>query len=150
VVDVESGQWTDRDSHIGGGIDSYYEYLYKCWRLFGDADCKAMWDDGIAAVNRHLGDEVRKGELWYGHADMTTGKRTATEYGALDAFMPALLALAATWGAPGACRIPAEDVAPARDRAGADRLREDAGDLGRLCAATGDHRVCLLPVSLHR
>ena len=92
-IDVENGQWTDRDSHIGGGIDSYYEYLYKCWRLFGDADCKAMWDDGIAAVNRHLGDEVRKGELWYGHADMTTGKRTATEYGALDAFMPALLAL---------------------------------------------------------
>lgn len=92
-IDVESGQWTDRDSHIGGGIDSYYEYLYKCWRLFGDAECKAMWDDGIAAVNRHLGDEARKGEFWYGHADMTTGKRAATEYGALDAFMPALLAL---------------------------------------------------------
>jgi mannosidase alpha-like ER degradation enhancer 2 len=91
-IDVESGQWTDRDSHIGGGIDSYYEYLYKCWRLFGDAQCKAMWDDGIAAVNRHLGDEVQ-GEFWYGHADMTTGKRTATQYGALDAFMPALLAL---------------------------------------------------------
>lgn len=97
-IDVESGQWTDRDSHIGGGIDSYYEYLYKCWRLFGDAQCKAMWDDGIAAVNRHLGDEVRKGEFWYGHADMTTGKRTATQYGALDAFMPALLALGGDMG----------------------------------------------------
>jgi mannosidase alpha-like ER degradation enhancer 2 len=92
-IDVETGQWTDRDSHISGGIDSYYEYLYKCWRLFGDAQCKAMWDDSIVAVNRHLGDEVRKGEFWYGHADMANGKRTATRYGALDAFMPALLAL---------------------------------------------------------
>lgn len=92
-INVETGEWTDRDSHIGGGIDSYYEYLYKCWRLFGDEDCKRMWEDGIAAVNKHLADEVREGELWYGHADMDTGKRTATHYGALDAFMPALLAL---------------------------------------------------------
>lgn len=92
-VDVETGKWTDTRAHIGGGIDSYYEYLYKCWRLFGDAECKAMWDQDIAAVNKHLADEVRDGELWYGHAEMTTGKRVATRYGALDAFMPALLAL---------------------------------------------------------
>lgn len=92
-IDVESGRWTDTGSHIGGGIDSYYEYLYKCWRLFGDAECKAMWDQSIVAVNAHLADEVRERELWYGHADMVTGKRTATRYGALDAFMPALLAL---------------------------------------------------------
>ena len=37
-------------------------------------------------------DEIR-GELWYGHADMRTGERTETTYGALDAFFPALLAL---------------------------------------------------------
>ena len=92
-VDVETGQWTDTRAHIGGGIDSYYEYLYKCWRLFGDEECKAMWEQDIAAVNKYLADEVRDGELWYGHAEMTTGKRVATRYGALDAFMPALLAL---------------------------------------------------------
>jgi mannosidase alpha-like ER degradation enhancer 2 len=32
-------------------------------------------------------------ELWYGHADMNTGARRATTYGALDAFFPAVLAL---------------------------------------------------------
>lgn len=93
AIDVETGDWTSTDSHIGGGIDSYYEYLYKCWLLFGDADCKKIWDDSIPAVNRYLADEVREGELWYGIADMETGKRTETLYGALDAFMPALLAL---------------------------------------------------------
>lgn len=92
-IDVNSGRWTDTGSHIGGGIDSYYEYLYKCWRLFGDQECKAMWEQSIVAVNRHLADEVRERELWYGHADMASGRRTATRYGALDAFMPALLAL---------------------------------------------------------
>jgi mannosidase alpha-like ER degradation enhancer 2 len=91
-INVETGVWTDSSSHIGGGIDSYYEYIYKCWRLFGDTDCKAMWDTSIDSVNRYLSDEVR-GELWYGHANMQTGARTATRYGSLDAFMPALLVL---------------------------------------------------------
>jgi mannosidase alpha-like ER degradation enhancer 2 len=91
TIDVETGTWTDPDSHIGGGIDSYYEYLWKCWKLFGDEDCHRMWQVSIAAINGHLADNVRD-ELWYGHADMNTGKRTATEYGALDAFFPALLA----------------------------------------------------------
>lgn len=31
--------------------------------------------------------------LWYGHADMNTGARTKTTYGALDAFFPAVLAM---------------------------------------------------------
>ena len=92
-IDVETGKWTSTASHVSGGIDSYYEYLYKCWRLFGDKDCKAMWDASIPGVDKYLADEVRDGELWYGHADMNTGTRTATEYGALDAFFPALLAL---------------------------------------------------------
>ncbi|HET7569564.1 MAG TPA: glycoside hydrolase family 47 protein [Gammaproteobacteria bacterium] len=90
-INVETGQWTDTDSHIGGGIDSYYEYLWKCWKLFGDRDCLAMWRTSIKAINKYLADDVH-GRLWYGHADMNTGKRTGTTYGALAAFFPAVLA----------------------------------------------------------
>ena len=109
-INVETGQWTDTDSHISGAIDSYYEYLLKCAILFDDRDCRRMWNESIAAVNKYLGDEVRREtrpepdltqqrvpdqnpELWYGHADMSSGKRRATTYGALDAFFPAVLAL---------------------------------------------------------
>ena len=91
-INVETGVWTSTDSHISGGIDSYYEYLWKCWLLFGDKDCRDMWDASIPAVNKYLPDEIGGG-LWYGHADMQTGKRTKTIYGALDAFFPGLLAL---------------------------------------------------------
>lgn len=91
-INVETGTWTDPDSHVSGGIDSYYEYLWKCWRLFGDEDCRDMWNASIPAVHKYLADEV-DGELWYGHADMRTGKQTETTYGALDTFFPALLAL---------------------------------------------------------
>ena len=90
--DVTTGEWTNTRSHVGARIDSYYEYLYKCWRLFGDADCKAMWDDAIAAANRYYPEEV-DGALWYGHVDMHDGSRLASQYGALDAFYPGLLAL---------------------------------------------------------
>jgi ER degradation enhancer, mannosidase alpha-like 2 len=107
-INVETGKWTNADSHISGAIDSYYEYLLKCWLLFGDQDCKRMWRDSIAAINQYLEQPVlhdlryaegnkraqtQEPELWYGHADMNTGKRTATTFGALDAFFPAVLAL---------------------------------------------------------
>jgi mannosidase alpha-like ER degradation enhancer 2 len=92
TINVETGEWADGDSHISGGIDSYYEYLLKCWLLFDDRDCRRMWLDSIAAVNKYLADEVGA-QLWYGHAEMAGGKRAAASYGALDAFFPAVLAL---------------------------------------------------------
>jgi mannosidase alpha-like ER degradation enhancer 2 len=95
-INIETGQWTDTDSHISGAIDSYYEYVLKCAILFDDQDCRRMWNDSAAAINQYLRDETKgrmKPELWYGHSDMNTGNRTATTYGALDAFFPAVLAL---------------------------------------------------------
>lgn len=92
-INVETGEWTKTGSHISGEIDSYYEYLLKCAILFDDAECREMWNESIKAINKYNADEVRDGELWYGHADMNTGKRTSTTYGALDAFFPSVLAL---------------------------------------------------------
>lgn len=90
--DVETGRWTQTRTHVGARIDSYYEYLWKCWQLFGDQRCKTMWDTHIAALNTHVADEV-DGALWYGHVDMATGARIAPRFGALDAFFPGLLAV---------------------------------------------------------
>lgn len=91
-IDVETGAWTSARSHIGGAIDSYYEYLLKCARLFDDPDCARMWRDSLPAINRYLADERPNG-LWYGVADMATGARTATTYGSLQAFFPSVLAM---------------------------------------------------------
>lgn len=91
AIDVSTGEWTDTSSHISGGIDSYYEYLWKCWKLFDDRDCLRMWQASAPAMNRYLADEV-DGALWYGYADMRSGQRTESHYGALDAFLPGLLA----------------------------------------------------------
>lgn len=90
TINVETGKWIDTTSHIGGGIDSYYEYLLKCWLLFGDKDCERMWKASIKAINKYLADNPKSG-LWYAQVDMSTGKRVSTRFGALDAFFPAVL-----------------------------------------------------------
>lgn len=36
VLNVHSGDWTRRESGIGAGIDSYYEYTLKAYILLGD------------------------------------------------------------------------------------------------------------------
>lgn len=92
VIDVETGDWMDRRSHVSGRIDSYYEYLLKAWLLLGDPDFKTMWEEARDAMNAHVAHEV-DGRLWYGEVDMLTGVRTGTRFGALDAFLPAVLAL---------------------------------------------------------
>ena len=92
VIDVETGEWLNTTSHICAGIDSYYEYLYKGWLLFGDPDLKAMWDESIKAVLEYI-PEVIEGKTWYGRVDMHSGERTGTDVTLWDAFMPALLAV---------------------------------------------------------
>jgi mannosidase alpha-like ER degradation enhancer 2 len=90
-INVETGDWTNRSSHVGGAIDSYYEYLAKCARLFDDAECAAMTKDALRSMNQYLADETT-GSLWYGAADMSTGERTRTRFGSLHAFLPSVLA----------------------------------------------------------
>lgn len=91
-IDITTGTWVDADSHVSGMIDSYYEYLLKSSRLFGDQDCQRMWEESIKAINRYLADSAATG-FWYGHADMNSGTRTSTRFGSLDAFFPAVLAM---------------------------------------------------------
>ncbi|TAM98567.1 MAG: glycoside hydrolase family 47 protein [Chitinophagaceae bacterium] len=92
AIDVNTGKWVGKESSISGGTDSYYEYLLKAWKLFGDQDCKRMWDSTVIAINTHLAD-TSGGTLWYGHANMDTGIINLPYYGALDAFFGGALAL---------------------------------------------------------
>jgi len=91
-INVETGEWTNKASHIGGAIDSYYEYLLKCERLFADRECGDMYRASIGPVNKFVADEV-SGALWYGRVDMSTGTRTGTTFGSLHAFFPGVLAM---------------------------------------------------------
>ncbi|MCX7874847.1 MAG: GH92 family glycosyl hydrolase [Melioribacteraceae bacterium] len=92
TIDVETGEWKNKESHISGMIDSYYEYMIKSYLLFKDDDFKKMYESSITSVNKYLYDEVETG-AWYGRADMNNGLITRKLFGALDAFIPAVLVL---------------------------------------------------------
>lgn len=92
-IDNKTGEWKSTQSHISGYIDSYYEYLYKSWMLFGDKDFKEAFDVHNAAIKKYLISKQKNG--WFmRHVDMNSGKQTATTYGALDAFYAGLCAYA--------------------------------------------------------
>jgi ER degradation enhancer, mannosidase alpha-like 2 len=92
TIDVNTGEWRNTESQIGARIDSYYEYLYKAWLLFGDKECKQAWEIHNKAIKKHLLTEVKSG--WYfTRVDMKSGKETTSLYGALDAFYAGILAL---------------------------------------------------------
>ncbi len=92
-INVLKGKWVSTQTHISGYIDSYYEYLYKSWKLFGDKDFKTAFDTHNNAIKKILISKTDNG--WFmRHADMNSGKETATLYGALDAFYAGLCAYA--------------------------------------------------------
>ncbi len=92
TINIETGTWVDKSSHISAMIDSYYEYLLKGFLLFNDPDFGEMWKRSVNAVNTYLADEYHD-DLWYGRVDMETGKFQKPWFGALDAFFPAVLSL---------------------------------------------------------
>ena len=38
VINTANGDWVRRESGVGAGIDSYYEYLLKAYILLGDEE----------------------------------------------------------------------------------------------------------------
>jgi hypothetical protein len=91
-MDVETGKWTYTQSMVGAYADSYFEYLYKSWVLFKDPDIKMIWDSSIVPIQKYIA-EPRGAMLWYGKADMNTGKKIHAQVELWDAYFPALLAL---------------------------------------------------------
>lgn len=92
-INVISGKWERSTSHISGYIDSYYEYLFKGWKLFGDEEFKKAFDKHQAAIKKFLADSTEYG-VFFRQVDMHTGKEKSTNYGALDAFYAGLCSYA--------------------------------------------------------
>ena len=90
-IDINTGKWVSTQSHISGYIDSYYEYMYKSWLLFGDKDFKTAFETHNKAIKKYLIYPTDHGSFMR-HVDMNTGAETATTYGALDAFYAGLCA----------------------------------------------------------
>jgi mannosyl-oligosaccharide alpha-1,2-mannosidase len=96
TIDVETGQWKSRRASVGPPTDSYYEYLWDGWQLFGDRDFRRWFDVHTDAVIRHQSDRV-DGRLWFAQVDFETGRRLDRRQSELCAFYAGLLAQGGRW-----------------------------------------------------
>lgn len=54
VINVHNGQWTRKDSGVGAGIDSYYEYCLKSYILLGDTEYLKRFSTHYTAIKQYI------------------------------------------------------------------------------------------------
>ncbi len=54
VVNIQTGQWVGKQSGLGAGMDSFYEYLLKSYILFGEKEDYRMFSAAYASIQSHM------------------------------------------------------------------------------------------------
>ncbi|GAA0652800.1 glycoside hydrolase family 47 protein [Brevundimonas lenta] len=89
-IHAETGQFTSRNASIDVYADSFYEYLWDAWELFGDQDMKRWAEECLAAMVAHQGKRY-DGRLWFPMVDYETGAVTGTSQTVLGGYLAGLL-----------------------------------------------------------
>lgn len=54
VININDGEWLNKDSSIGAGIDSYYEYLFKGYILLGDENLLYRFNKHYDSITKYM------------------------------------------------------------------------------------------------
>uniref|UniRef100_A0A8C1WCE7 alpha-1,2-Mannosidase n=1 Tax=Cyprinus carpio TaxID=7962 RepID=A0A8C1WCE7_CYPCA len=98
VVNIQTGQWVGKQSGLGAGMDSFYEYLLKSYILFGEKEDYRMFSAVYESIQSHLrrGREAcNEGDgdpPLYVNVNMFNGQIMNTWIDSLQAFFPGLQA----------------------------------------------------------
>lgn len=89
VINIHNGDWVRRDSNVGAGIDSYYEYCLKAYILLGDETYLERFNKHYKSIMQY----INQGPLFLS-VQMHQPDRTTHAYmDALQAFWPGLQVL---------------------------------------------------------
>lgn len=89
-IHAETGQFISRNASIDVYADSFYEYLWDAWELFGDEELKTAAEECLAAMIAHQGRRY-DGRLWFPMVDYETGAVTGTSQTVLGGYLAGLL-----------------------------------------------------------
>uniref|UniRef100_A0A3B3CYQ7 alpha-1,2-Mannosidase n=1 Tax=Oryzias melastigma TaxID=30732 RepID=A0A3B3CYQ7_ORYME len=98
VINIQTGQWVGKQSGLGAGMDSFYEYLLKSYILFGEKEDYQMFQAAYESIQNHLRrgrDSCNEGEgdpPLYVNVNMYSGEIMNTWIDSLQAFFPGLQA----------------------------------------------------------
>ncbi|WP_344131001.1 glycoside hydrolase family 47 protein [Saccharopolyspora halophila] len=90
-INAETGEWRNRQATVGPPGDSYYEYLWDGYRLFGDDELK-QWYDTLTDAILSTQAERYASNLWFPQVDAYTGEILSREQSVLAGFYAGLLA----------------------------------------------------------
>ncbi|CAK8686868.1 unnamed protein product [Clavelina lepadiformis] len=99
AIDVNTGKWMGRQSGLGAGADSFFEYLLKAYILFGEERDLHMFTEAIQSIKDHLRrgrkhcNEGQGDPPIYVNVDILSGSMVNTWIDSLQAFLPGLLVL---------------------------------------------------------
>ncbi|KAJ0023872.1 hypothetical protein NQD34_003771 [Periophthalmus magnuspinnatus] len=99
VVNIQTGQWVGKQSGLGAGMDSFYEYLLKSYILFGEKEDYRMFQSAYESIQNHLRrgrESCNEGEgdpPLYVNVNMFNGEIMNTWIDSLQAFFPGLQVL---------------------------------------------------------
>ncbi|XP_029457318.1 ER degradation-enhancing alpha-mannosidase-like protein 1 isoform X2 [Rhinatrema bivittatum] len=99
VVNIQTGYWVGKQSGLGAGLDSFYEYLLKSYILFGEREDLDMFNEAYKSIQSYLrrGREAcNEGEgdpPLYVNVNMFNGQLLNTWIDSLQAFFPGLQVL---------------------------------------------------------
>ena len=89
-IHAETGEFTSRNASIDVYADSFYEYLWDSWEMFGDADMKRAAEECLGAMVAHQGRRY-DGRLWFPMVDYETAEVTGTSQTVLGGYLAGLL-----------------------------------------------------------
>ncbi|XP_072308608.1 ER degradation-enhancing alpha-mannosidase-like protein 1 [Eucyclogobius newberryi] len=99
VVNIQTGQWVGKQSGLGAGTDSFYEYLLKSYILFGEKEDYRMFQSAYESIQNHMRrgrESCNEGEgdpPLYVNVNMFSGEIMNTWIDSLQAFFPGLQVL---------------------------------------------------------
>jgi mannosyl-oligosaccharide alpha-1,2-mannosidase len=89
-IHAETGRFISRNASIDVYADSFYEYLWDAWELFGDEDMRRAAEECLGAMVAHQGRRY-DGRLWFPMVDYETAEVTGTSQTVLGGYLAGLL-----------------------------------------------------------
>eukprot|EP01132_Coremiostelium_polycephalum_P005766 gene5766-7175_t len=84
-INIVTGEWTIKESGIGTGIDSFFEYLLKSAIYFDDQEYMDIFLEAYGAILKHV-----KKDPWYVDVSINNGAIIWPIYNSLQSFWPGL------------------------------------------------------------
>ncbi|SFN30608.1 mannosyl-oligosaccharide alpha-1,2-mannosidase [Actinomadura madurae] len=89
-INVETGEWVNDTATVHPPVDSFYEYVWDAWDLFGDTEFRDLYRMLTRAIIKHEATTIN-GHVWFAQVDKDDAEQVTAEQSELGSFYAGLL-----------------------------------------------------------